>query len=475
MRSGTLSNILFCLCVLPGAGCRDDAESPAGGAAAPATAAAAATTNRIDVPDAVRRNLGITFAKVEARPVSQTLRVPGRFEYLPDARREYRTMLAGRVELLVQQYQRVEAGTPIYRLDSPPWRDLQQRLAETNALIRESEKRVEMMTPLLEAHEQHHRSIEEQVRILTAQAERLSKGIATGSVSTGELAQVQSALAEANTKHAEVKEREAELAVQRVEASSKLDAARSRLDLQLDSAATLLDVPKSILTQPDREGDQSRPLWRSREHVEVASTSAGQVETLSVTNGAWADATSLVLTIVQPERIRFHAHGMQSDLGRLSEGLAARIVPPRGGSIDLQDTMQGRLSFGVSADPRQRTIDLYVVPEKLTAWARPGVTAHLEVTLAESSDELAIPIGAVIQDGLAKLLFRRDPKNPDKVIRMEADLGVSDGRWVVVKSGLREGDEVVLDGVYQLMLATSAGSAKGGHFHPDGTFHEGNE
>lgn len=68
--------------------------------------AQAAPTNRVDIPDAVRRNLGMTFAKVESRNVARTLRVPGRFELLPTAEREYRAPLAGRVELLVAQYQR---------------------------------------------------------------------------------------------------------------------------------------------------------------------------------------------------------------------------------------------------------------------------------------------------------------------------------------------------------------------------------
>jgi hypothetical protein len=68
-------------------------------------------------------------------------------------------------------------------------------------------------------------------------------------------------------------------------------------------------------------------------------------------------------------------------------------------------------------------------------------------------------------------LFRRNPKDKDQVIRIEADLGVDDGRWIEVKSGLVDGDEVVLDGAYELMLASSATAAKGGHFHADGTWH----
>ena len=85
--------------------------------------------------------------------------------------------------------------------------------------------------------------------------------------------------------------------------------------------------------------------------------------------------------------------------------------------------------------------------------------------------ELAIPRSCIIRDGLRDVFFRRDPRDPDRVQRIEADLGTSDGRWVVVHSGVKEGDEIVLEGAYELKLASSASSTKGGHFHADGTFH----
>ncbi len=72
------------------------------------------------------------------------------------------------------------------------------------------------------------------------------------------------------------------------------------------------------------------------------------------------------------------------------------------------------------------------------------------------------------------MFFRRDPKDPDRAIRVIADLGVDDGRWVVVNSGVRLGDEIVLNGAYELQLAMAqaSGSApRGGHVHPDGSFH----
>ena len=183
-----------------------------------------------------------------------------------------------------------------------------------------------------------------------------------------------------------------------------------------------------------------------------------------------------MISVVRPERLRFRASGLQSDLGVLRDGLPARIVPPTptatGRSVALTETMEGTLSVGLSGDPLERTVDLYVVPDELLAWAKAGVSAHLEiVTDPASRESLAIPLSAVQRDGLTPVIFRRNPSNPNEVIRTEADLGRDDGRWIALASGVGVGDEIVLDGAFQLMLATSGTIQKGGHFHADGTYH----
>jgi hypothetical protein len=105
---------------------------------------------------------------------------------------------------------------------------------------------------------------------------------------------------------------------------------------------------------------------------------------------------------------------------------------------------------------------------------RPGVSAFLEIAAETSGGRaLAIPRSAIVKDGITHVFFRRDPKDANKAIRVEADMGVDDGRWVVINSGLALGDEVVLEGAYELKLATaqSGTTQKGGHFHADGSFH----
>ncbi len=54
-------------------------------------------------------------------------------------------------------------------------------------------------------------------------------------------------------------------------------------------------------------------------------------------------------------------------------------------------------------------------------------------------------------------------------------MGPGNDHWVTIQSGLAEGNEVVIDGIYELKLASSKNNAgtDGGHFHADGSYHEG--
>lgn len=481
-----IAQFLLAIILGGGAGCRRD-QPP--GAEPAAHAAEAAPSNRVDIPESVRRNLGITFAQVESRPVAQTIRVPGQFELLPEARREYRTMLSGRVELLVRQFERVERDTPLYRLTSPEWRELQARLSEAESSIRQSEARVSSIPLLIAAHRRHEEILEESIALWEARVAQLEQSRASGVVTNEIFTGARNTLLSQKAELAEILEKEADLEGQIVSVQAEHDAAHAQFRLLISTASSVLGIDEAALCAPyelddhinvgihSHETPTSRvpAAWREIDEIEVRAQSPGVIQTLELTNGAWASAGSLVLATVRPDQLRFKAMAMQSDLTRLRDGLPARIVPPKGGSVDLQDAMDATLAIGLSADPRERTLELIATPETLSTWARPGVSAHLEIYTAGGERALAIPLSCVARDGLERVIFRRDPRDPNKVIRLEADLGVDDGRWIVIKSGVREGDEIVLDGVYQLMLATSGSAEKGGHFHSDGTFHAGED
>lgn len=414
---------------------------------------AAAATNRIDIPATVRSNLGITFAKVERRRVEGTIRVPGSFEFQPLARHEYRLTLPGTVQLAVDQYQKVEPGDLLYRFRSPQWPELQREIIEGELDIQSALAEIEVAQA----------RISEADRRLTLMRERLSSLTS---------AEIRSADLEAQTA-----EMEASLPRLRAElrlAETRLANGERMREHALHRASVASGIAEDVLSAELQDQGRTVPSYRFVDWIEVRATEPGVVELLALTDGSFADTPSLVLSTVDPTKVRFRAMGLQSDLARMGQSTMGRIVPPSIPGIPLSDGVDASVSIGLEAHPEQRTVTLLANPEESRTWMRPGISAFLEVvTESTGGFALAIPRAAIVKDGITHVFFRRDPQDPNKAIRVEADMGVDDGRWVVIKSGITLNDEIVLNGAYELKLASqqSGVAQKGGHFHADGTFH----
>jgi hypothetical protein len=401
----------------------------------PPMEAAEAPTNRIDIPPTVRRNLGITFAKVERRQVADTLRVPGAFELKPLAKHEYRISLPGHVRFETDQFAEVQVGTLLFRFQSPQWLELQSRIDRAVAAYNQAQLKNDALTTRLEA------------------------------------------LTRADFKRADLESEATGL-------QGELSGLKAELDAALATAVNLLNAhggPKGKaltaddLLAPVEINDHQFPRYRSIDWIEARAIEPGIVESLAITDGGFAEETTLVLTTIDPTQVRFRALALQSDLTKLSQAPTATIVPHQSGGGDINDVVPAALTLGLDADPAQRTIPLYANPLEERPWARPGVSAFLEVVTATTGGPvLAIPRSAVVKDGIVHVFFKRDPLDLNKAIRIEADLGIDDGRWIEIKSDLGPNDEVVLEGAFELKLATSQSGTnqKGGHFHADGTYHE---
>lgn len=419
----------------------------------------------ITLPDTVQKNLGITWAKAEYRIVQGVVRMPGRFESEPSARRTYQVPLAGRVEVLVKPYQRVAAGDPLYRLHAADWKRLQQEIADAIGAVQAAED-------TFVAAQEHVTALADALTLWTERLttlDRLGQDIggkaAERAEAAGRVADLRIAAAEAKRELA-VASRQARGA----DGKPGSGQAQVRLELLLGQAAQLTGLtPEALLATAE-----GRPAWATLAAIEARAASPGLVEGEVISSGTWIDAHGTVLTVTDPAGVRLRAAGLQADLPRLSDGLQARIVAT---DPAVAKALAATLVIGPVADAIDRSVDLIARPAdgtSLPTWVRPGVTANLEVVLGGSpEEELAIPVGATIRDGLKTIIFRRDPEHPDQVSKLEADLGPSDGRWVVVQSGLKEGDQVVLGGIYPLKLSQQEGGAQAGHFEADGTFHTG--
>lgn len=412
-------------------------------------AAAAAPKGGIPIPPAVRDNLGITFIKVEQRAVTETRRVPGQFELLPTARNEYRAVVGGRIDLLVDQFQTVRAGDLLFTVDSPEWRQVQHEAVEAEGEISLAQANLDVAV----ARRREAQSA------LTKQEERIKN------------------IASANVRNAELESKAAELenSLPRLDAETRaLEASLREAQEHYASRLNALSSIAGISIEVLRQRNGSEASWRSIAVLSVRAEHPGTVETISVNDGGWLEQGAFALSVIDPTKTRFHAEAPQSDITLYHDGQFASIVPPQGSSVDLQNVLTGTLTLGLTAHETDRTVSLYVTPDQTTSWARAGVGGFLEVTLSEQTPkQLAIPVSSVVQDGLERVFYRRDPKDPDRALRVLADPGPSDGKWVVLKSGVKEGDQVVHEGVYALKLTSSGQQAPAGyHYHADGALHK---
>jgi hypothetical protein len=414
-------------------------------------------TNRIDVPEIVRRNLGITFAKVERQRLAAVLRLPGAFEALPQARIEHRAPLAGRLELHVAPLQAVQPGDLLATIDAPEWRAMQRQLADLDTEATVVAAHLAAAEPLLAAHHAHEASLREALDVVQ---ERLRRLTATHE-SLGGQAQ---ALADARVLRAQLQAQLAEAAEQHTETTARIARLTADRDAIAGRRSSLLAAAAAVF------GRAVEADWRDRALLEVRAAGPGVVADLPATTGAFVAAHDLVAATLDPTRVRFRASALQSDLGRLRDGLRCELTPT--GATDPLARVAGALQLGAAADPVRRTLDVFVVPDAQAPFLRAGVVGFAAIeTTAMARPELTVPRRALLTDGLQRVFFRRDPADPDRVIRVEADVGLDDGRWVEIRSGIVDGDEVVLDGAYELMLASSTGARRGGHFHADGTWH----
>ena len=403
----------------------------------------------IPVPADVRQNLGITFARVERRAVANSIRLPGAFEWTPEARQEYRVLLGGRVRLGVQQFEEVAAGDLLMTLDSPEWRQLQHEAVEAEGDITMSQAQLDVARAQRAEAQAAATGLEERLERLSSVKVRRAELEVEASALRNRLP----ALA------AEVKASEAALAEANEHYLSRL--------------RTLSSVTGISVEELRKSGKGTEARWRTIDALEVHAQKAGVVESLNVADGGWLEQGELALTTVEPTLIRFRAAAPQADLAFIQEDQPAHIVPPQGSNVALQAAMTGTIQMGLSAEAENRTLSLFVVPDSLLPWAKAGVSGYLEIAAAAAEEALAIPQSAIVRDGTDFMFFRRNPRDPDKVLAVKADIGPSDGRWTMVKSGVKEGDEVVVEGAYSLKLAGgSAKAPEGYHYHADGSLHK---
>lgn len=434
-----------------------------GGASAPPEATSAAKsdkpviTNRVDIPQAVRQSLGITFVSVQERVVGASRRLAGRVSTTFEGMTPYHAMVPGVVTVHVGPLDPVEPGQLLASVSSPELLEHRHALHLAGDAVG---------------------AARDALSVELALAKELSAEIAHTNKRIARLAAAGVAKAELRASAATARRR---LPVSRARVAAMRRAllrSEHRFEAELASFAGRVGLSVAALEAraPNSadHGDKP-PRWETLDALEVRAHKAGIVSKLPVRSGGWIDVGGLVAEVTDPAALWVVGRALASDVGKLHTGQSVAVVPSST-SEAASAAVSGTLLLGLNAAPENGTVPVHVRLAGTAEWLRPGVAVFADVSVGGSAKpEPAVPVASLIRDGLQTVFFRRDPADPDKVIRVEADLGTQDEQWAVVFSGVAPGDEVVVDGAYELKLASTKRPDVIGHFHADGTFHEGKD
>jgi HlyD family secretion protein len=155
-------------------------------------------------------------------------------------------------------------------------------------------------------------------------------------------------------------------------------------------------------------------------------------------------SATLVMTLGDTSEVYVKGKVDESDIGKVYLGQPARIKVE-----SFKDkTFNGKVTkispMGVEKD-NVTTFEVRVSINNPGGELKAEMTANAEIILEEHKNVLQIPEGAIIYDKDKKASVDiPDPKAKDGMKKVAVNIGISNGAKTEVLSGLKEGDQVVL-------------------------------
>ncbi len=278
--------------------------------------------------------------------------------------------------------------------------------------------------------------------------------------------------AESEVVRAKLALEQAEIAYKRIETLAKVDAksgrdlqeaefARKTAQARYDAALALQSTYRQATTNlTAHTGPVAQPI------VELRSPIAGMITAQSgAAMGEYINAEKTLFTVLDPSTVFIEAKVPEMSVARLAATKAASYeLPGRPGQLTaVTGEGLGRLVVvGIQVDPATRTVPLIYEASNPEQRLRVGQSVNLYVETDRAESTLAIPHDAIVEEGGRPVAFVQVAGETFE--KRELTLGIQDGKWVQVISGIQAGERVVTKGAYAVRLA-SASSAIPSHGH----------
>ncbi|MEA3274892.1 MAG: efflux RND transporter periplasmic adaptor subunit, partial [Pseudomonadota bacterium] len=198
--------------------------------------------------------------------------------------------------------------------------------------------------------------------------------------------------------------------------------------------------------------------------VAVRAPIGGTIAYVNVAPGGYVAQGDRLFHVVDPGRFWLEARLAEVDLGRIRQPAGAwfraqgfdrafEVDPARGARV---------VAFGGMVDPVSRTVPAVFEFQNPDDRLRVGLFVTARVYTGDEQDALAVPAGALVDDGGAQVVYVQ--LGGERYERRLVQTGLRDGDYVAILEGLEPGERVVSRGAYLVHLAAGT-PAEAGHGH----------
>ncbi len=178
--------------------------------------------------------------------------------------------------------------------------------------------------------------------------------------------------------------------------------------------------------------------------ITVYSPVRGRVVEIKVVPGEMVDQSKDMMVIIDPRILWVDAEIFEKDIARVRLGQKVEITVP----AYPEKTFTGKVSYiGDILKEETRTVTVRTEVENSELLLKPGMFAILKINLNGDRPVLAIPEAAICDQDGEKFVFI--PRGEEFEFRKVVVGSRQDGFYEVI-SGLKEGEEVVTTGSFQL-------------------------
>lgn len=260
---------------------------------------------------------------------------------------------------------------------------------------------------------------------------------------------------------------------------SRLETLRTTAAQAVQSAKEKLHLWGLSAAQIDAVVQRGAPS----SHVTLHAPMGGTVVHKSGIEGAYVKTGAEIYTIADLSHVWVNLEAYESDLPWIRRGdtVAFRVKSMPG------KVFQGQVAFvDPYLDEKTRTVQVRLDAPNPGGRLKPGVfvEAELEAGWAGETPPLVIPASAPLITGRRAVVYVADPENEGTYEGREIVLGPRAGDFYVVRRGLTEGEQVVVQGNFKIdsavqilarpsMMSPEGGAAAPVHHHGDSAAAQG--